>query len=99
MRYLKTKNVKLRRSIYKFEHLQFINKLINVNNYVSFFIKRNINTQSLKIRKQYSFVKVSKRCVVTNKQKIFNKYLNISRLNFLKYARFNHIYGLKKRIC
>lgn len=96
MNYLKVKNKKIRATIQKFEHKKFILKTVNMNNYLASAIKYNLLYKKLKIKQNSSSVRLSKRCVLSNKKAIINKKFRISRYMFLKFARLNIIHGLKK---
>lgn len=98
MKYLNQKNKKTRKTFKNFEHLKLINKIIKVNNDFILPLKRNSSYYNSILPKKSTYVKIYKLCLFSNKHKTFNKYLNISRINYLKYARSNMIYGLKKLV-
>ena len=96
MNYLKVKNKKIRATIRKFEHKKFILKIVNMNKFLALAIKYNLLSIKLKIKKNNSHVRITKRCILSNKKAIINKKFRISRYMFLKFARLNLIHGLKK---
>lgn len=96
MNYLKVKNKKIRKEIKKSEQKKLIIKLAELNNYITLPIKNNLLHHKSSLKKNSSFIRSTKRCILSNKKTIFNKKFRISRFMFLKYARLNILYGIKK---
>ena len=94
---LKFKDIKKRKLVKNYEHLKFVLKLIDTNIHFDFLMQCNLT--HFKYRntpKDSSSVRLSKRCVLSNNKTLLNKHFKLSRSVFLKFARFNSIYGLKK---
>ena len=96
MKYLRIKNKKIRQMIKKSEHQKLVHKLIKVTDYLNFTIKQNSLYHRLTRKKRSSFVKISRRCILSNKKTIFNKKFRISRFMFLRFARLNILHGIRK---
>jgi len=94
---LKLKDIKKRKIISKYENSKLIFNLINSNNNFEFLIQYNLaQFKNKKISRNTCVARLSKRCVLTNNNKILNSHFKLSRYMFLKFARFNSIFGLKK---
>ena len=96
MNYLKIKNIKNRFWVKTFEKKKLVYKIVKFSKIVNIEIKKNSEYEHLYLSKKTSSVRLTKRCILTNKKSIFNKNIRISRFMFLKYARLNLIYGIKK---
>jgi len=94
---LKFKDSQKRKLFKKFEHSKYIYNLIESNISFPFFIYLNvIQLKKINVPQNSCFIRLTKRCVLTNKNKILNNYFKLSRQSFLKFARFNLIFGIKK---
>lgn len=94
---LKFTNLKKRQLIKQFESYKYTYNLIESNLNFSFFLYLNlIQLKKLYLPINSCDIRVTKRCVYTNNNKIFNKYYKLSRQSFRKFARFNLIFGINK---
>lgn len=94
---IKFKDCQKRQLVKKLEYSKYIYTLLKSNFNFSLFISLNlIQLKKNNISKNSCYIRIAKRCVLTNNNKILNKYFKISRHFFRKFARFNLIFGIKK---
>lgn len=96
MKKLLEKDKKIRNKIKKLEKKKFILKTISNNTHLSNLIRFNAFYNLNKLPNISSKTYISNRCVNTVNKKKFNKLTHFSRMIFLKLARNNKIYSLKK---
>ena len=96
MRKLKIKDKNKRFFVFKFEEYKKISKSIINNNTFNNLIKWNIIRKQSFLSKNSSRIRVSNRCVVSNRRNVIYKHFRLSRLIFLKFARFGILYGITK---
>ena len=95
MKKLKIQNISKRKLIKKLEHFNYITKLIRANTRLHKIIHFNLSNSS-SLLKISSNTMLSNRCIFSNKNSIISNYFRMSRFFFLKFSRFNLIYGVKK---
>nr|QYC61845.1 ribosomal protein S14 [Actinocyclus sp. mgcode 4] len=94
---LKIKNIKRRKLITKYENSKYILNLIYSNKNFNNSIQSNlVQFKNKNIPINSCSIKLTKRCILTNNNKILNSHFSISRSVFLKFARLNLIFGVKK---
>lgn len=97
MKILKFKDKKKRQFVKNNENLKFVFKLIQLNTNIKLLIHYNLAIiKNSNISKNSCVIRLKSRCLLTNKKTTFNKHFKLSRHMFLKYARFNYFFGLKK---
>lgn len=96
MNYLKVKIKNKKKLVLKFEHKKLIYKLLKFNKFLNSEVKFNIFNENCFLPINSSKIRLTKRCIITNNKKIFNKNFRISRFLFFKYARLSYLYGLQK---
>ncbi|MBC8303593.1 MAG: hypothetical protein H8E55_48520 [Pelagibacterales bacterium] len=94
---LNRKDKKLRKLFLGIENKQLIIKSISKNT----LFKNSLRLNSNSLQSKFFFFNTSKhktvkRCVYTGRKSILHKYFKMSRLYFLKIARFGIINGIKK---
>ena len=92
MKKLLLKSKKNREVAMKSENKRVILKSLVYNNNFIKPIKWNTGENMFKIN--FNYTKSTRRCIVSNKKNIINKYYNISRIVFLNYAKKKVIPGL-----
>lgn len=97
MKNLKIKDIKKRKLVSQYENSKFIMNLISSDHNLESSIQSNLSLlKNSRSSKNSCAIKLTKRCIVTNNNKILNSQFKISRSIFLKFARLNLIFGLKK---
>jgi ribosomal protein S14 len=105
MIFSKIKDKNLRKSVLKTEHKNKIKKFILINflnsnkNRKKFNI--NANVFNNKIKPKYLIknkTKLTSRCIITNKSRVVNKNINISRSTLRDMLQFGLIPGYKKAV-
>ena len=97
MKKLKIQSINKRKLVKKFEHFNYVTKLIRVNYSLNKIIYLNLNLiNSSFLLKKSSKHLISNRCICSNKNSIISNYFRLSRFFFFKFSRFNSIYGVKK---
>lgn len=97
MKKLKLRNINKRKFVKKFELVNYLTQLVRLNKNLNQLIFLNFNyTNSRDIFKKSSRHALTNRCIFSNKNSIISKYFRLSRFFFLKFSRFNLIYGMKK---
>jgi ribosomal protein S14 len=95
---LKKKEKKKRIFFNKLEDYFKIVKSIRTNASFNYLMKWNLLQIQTSLSKNSSKVRASNRCIMSNRKNIIHKHFKLSRLFFLKYARFGVIYGITKKI-
>jgi len=97
MKKLKVQSIKKRKLVKKLELVNFLLRLIRLNINLNQLILLNFNySNSSYLFKRSSRHVLTNRCIYSNKNSIISKYFRLSRFFFLKFSRFNLIYGIKK---
>jgi len=98
MKVLKKKEKKKRVFFYVLEDSLKIVKSIRTNNSFNYLMKWNLLHIQTLFSKNSSKVRASNRCIISNRKNIIHKHFKLSRLVFLKFARFGFIHGITKKI-
>lgn len=95
MKKLKLKNIKQRKLFKMQEQSSHIVKLITKNCSFNFQVRSNL--KYLKDSPSKSFrSRITDRCIFSNHRTTISKHFKMGRSTFLRFARFNSIYGLTK---
>ena len=94
---LKFKDIKKRKLVTQYENSKFIMHLIHSNKNFKSSIQSNLSQfKNRNISKNSCVVRLTKRCVISNNNKTIHSQFKLSRSIFLKFARLNLIFGLRK---
>jgi ribosomal protein S14 len=97
MQILKLREIKKRQLVKNYENSKYVFKLIESNLNIKLLIQYNlILIKNLNVPKNSCVTRLRQRCLLTHNKTTLNKYFKLSRHMFLKYARFNFFFGLKK---
>lgn len=90
------KDQKKRNLHFKFEEKTLILKSIIKNKKIPQNVRWNSELELSKFPNSSSKVQQVNRCILTGRKKKVHKFLNVSRLVFLKFVRIGFIQGFKK---
>jgi small subunit ribosomal protein S14 len=96
MKYLKFKDIKLRKNFFKIEKKKLFLKIILKDNRFNHIINELAALKLAKFKSKFYKTKIKNRCIFTNRSRwIINKF-RISRMKFKKMASIGLIQGIKK---
>ncbi len=98
MKKLARKDYKNRKANVKFVKTYKILKSFSKNYYLTKNIRWNANLTLTELPKNQNENRLVNRCIFTYRKSAFRQLYSISRILFLKLARQNQIYGIKKNV-
>lgn len=98
MKYLLVKDKQDRENIKKFEQKIFVIKSIQKNNNLSYLIRLKATLKLNDSLSSGSKTFLKNRCILSNRKKRLNRFINVSRLFFLSFARSGTIHGIQKAV-
>lgn len=96
MKYLKNRDINIRSTVKILETKKQLLKQISFNTSLSKFVRWKAFLKLYGLSLKSSTVKLTNRCILTNRKKRFNKHYNFSRIMFLRLAKSKQLTDIKK---